>query len=120
MFSEPVIPRPNDVLIELCALFVSDTLTTASASCRFLQRRHDPGVVLAPVDNLSDRFGMKPSGRDCFMRTGGAVAPQPLTPLLWAFVGLLAAGLAGTICAFAANGYWEFQTRVVATLNEAL
>jgi hypothetical protein len=39
---------------------------------------------------------------------------------LWAFVGLLAAGLAGTICAFAANGYWEFQTRVVATLNEAL
>jgi hypothetical protein len=41
-------------------------------------------------------------------------------PLSWAWAGLLAAGLAGTICAFAANGYWDFQTRVVATLNEAL
>ena len=41
-------------------------------------------------------------------------------PLLWAWVGLLAAGVAGTICAFAANGYWDFQTSVVATLNETL
>jgi hypothetical protein len=32
------------------------------------------------VDNLSDRFGTKPSGRDCFIRTGGAVAPSPSPP----------------------------------------
>jgi hypothetical protein len=41
-------------------------------------------------------------------------------PLLWAFVGLLAAVLAGPICAFAANGYWDFQTSVVAMTNETL